>query len=108
MLSERQKEIPGTHKVRPVSQQALAFPQGFADEPDLTMFQISQAAVNNAGGPAAGSCPEVVLLKQENPALRPRALSRDGSAVDSTSNNDNVEILALERWPVRLGEVHMA
>ena len=86
------------HQVGTFLQQATALRQGFTDQPDLRVFQVAQAAVNNSRGPTSGTRGEVLLLDQKCAASGAGALARDGHAVDSTTDDNHLEVFAFQ-WP---------
>ena len=89
----------GMHQVRTLPQQAPAFEQRLAHQPDLGVFQIAQAPVDDARGPAGGAGGKVVLLNQQGTAAGAGALPGDGDAVNSAADNDHLEAFAFQRTP---------
>ena len=53
------------HQVRALLQQAPAFDQRLADQSELGMFQVAQAAVNDARGTTGRAGCKVVLFDQQ-------------------------------------------
>ena len=97
----------GMHQVRALLQQAPAFEQRLADQSELGMLQVAQAAVDDARGAAGGAGGEVVLLDQQGAAAGAGAFPGDGNAVDSAANDDDLEALAFERPPDWGSVVHI-
>ena len=95
------------HQVRALLQQVSAFDQRLADQSELRMFQVAQAAVNNARGTTRGAGCEVVLFDQKRPASSAGAFPRDGNAVDSPANDDYLEAFIVEWPPDWRGVVHV-
>ncbi len=89
----------GMHQVRPLLQQAPAFEQRLAHQSELGMFQIAQAPVDDARGPAGGAGGEVVLLNQQGTTAGASAFPGYGDAVDSAADNDHLEAFAFQRTP---------
>ncbi len=87
------------HQVRTLAQQAPAFDERLTHQSDLTVFQVAQASVDDAGGPAGGAGGEVVLFDQQRTTAGPGAFSRDGDAVDSAADHDHLEAFAFQRTP---------
>ena len=87
-------------------QQASAFDQRLADQSELGMFQVAQAAVNDARGTTGSAGCEVVLFDQKRAASGAGAFPRDGNAVDSPANDDYLEAFIVEWPPDWRGVVH--
>ena len=81
--------------MRRVRQQAFAFAQRLAHQPDLSMFQITQSAVNDASGSAGGAGREIVLLNQQRALAPLRTLPSNSDAVDAAADYQNVKSLVL-------------
>ncbi len=76
-------------------EQALTLAQRLAHQPDLSMLQVAQPAVDNAGGSAGGAGGKIILLNQQRALAPLRALARNGNAVDAAANHQNVKALVL-------------
>src|SRR5262249_48465850 len=63
---------------------------------EFTMFQITQATVNDSRGAAGGSGREVVLLKDQRAYAAPGAFACDCDTRDTTANYHYVEFLVEE------------
>lgn len=87
------------HQVRALAQQPFPFANRFPYEIDFAVLQVTQAAVNDAGGAAGGAGGEVVLLDQQGAAPGAGAFPRDGNTVNSAANDDDLKALAFERPP---------
>src|SRR5437868_228501 len=90
----------------PRAQQPPPLAQRFGDQAELAMLQVSQPAVNNAGGPAGSAAGEIILLQQQRALARARALARDGDAIDAAADHRHIEALAVEGGSDRLGHLH--
>ena len=73
--------------------------QRLAHQPDLGVFQVAQAAMNDARGPAGGAGGEVMLLNQQRTTAGASTFPRDGDAIDSAADHDHVEAFAFQRTP---------
>src|SRR5690242_17130069 len=107
VLVEREQKMNWVHQVRALLQQAAAFDQRLADQSELGMFQVAQAAVNDARGTAGGTGCEVVLFDQKRPSSGSSAFPRDGNAVDPAANDDYLEAFIVEWPPDWKGVVHV-
>src|ERR1700751_3750590 len=94
VLIEQEKKMDGLHQVRAFAQQSFAFADGFPDQIEFAMFQVAQAAVNNAGGSAGPSRAEVVLLNQQGAPSGASALARDRDSIDPSTNDNYMKVLA--------------
>ena len=79
--------------MRRLRQQPLAFTQRFAHQTDLSMFQVTQPAVNDSCGAAGGSGGKIILLNQQRALAPLRTLARNGNTVDAAANHQNVKAL---------------
>ena len=52
------------HQVRAFAKQAISLPYRFANQIQFSMFQVTQAAVDDACGTAGDARSEVILLDQ--------------------------------------------
>src|SRR5713101_849022 len=87
------------HQVWALLQQTPAFEQRLAHQSELGVFQVTQAAVDDASCTAGGAGGKVVLLNQQGAKTGARALPGDGHAVDPATNDDDLEPLTFERLP---------
>jgi hypothetical protein len=94
--------------MRAFAQQPLALAQGFADQIEFAVFQVAQAAVDDAGGTAGDAAGEVVLLDQQRAFAGTGAFPGDGNSVDAAADHDEVEVLAVERGAGFDGKGHFA
>jgi hypothetical protein len=77
--------------VRRRPQQYLALDQRLADQPELVVLEVAQAAVNQLAAARGGALREVVLLAQQHLEPAPRGVARDARTVDATADDDKVE-----------------
>ena len=89
----------GMHQVRTLPQKAPAFEQRLAHQSDLGVFQVAQAPVDDARGPAGGAGGKVVLFNQQGTTAGASALPGDGDAVNSAADHDHLEAFAFQRTP---------
>ena len=68
-----------------------------ADLIKFAMLEVSQAAMNDAGGAAGDARGEVILLQQKRAFAGARTFTGDGDAVYAASDDHHVEVLAFER-----------
>jgi hypothetical protein len=92
--------------MRLLTQEALAFAQRFADQRNLAMLQVSQAAMNDASGAASRARRKVVLLEQQSALARQRALPRNGNAIDAAANYHDIKATAVEQWSLPGDSIH--
>src|SRR5436309_10063018 len=90
---QRQQKLQRSHQMRRLHQQALALTQRLTHQPDLSMFQVTQAAVNNSRGPAGRAGGKIILLHQQRALAPLRTLARNGHAVDAAADHQNVKAL---------------
>lgn len=84
------------NKVGSLAQQAFALTQGFTDQVELSMLEIAQAAVNDARRAAGNAGSEIVLLDQQRTLARACALTRHSNAVDASTDDHDVKVLAVQ------------
>ena len=70
-----------------VREQDLALVQRFADQPELVLLEIAQAAVDQLGRGRAGMGGEIVLLDQQHVEPAPGRVARDRRAVDAAADD---------------------
>ena len=76
--------------------QPLPLPQRLAHLPNVAVFEVAQASVNDASRTAGRACGEIVLLDQKRASSCPRTFASDGDSVDSAANHNHVETLVLQ------------
>ena len=87
----RQHEREGLDDVRRDPQHDLALGERLADEPELVVLEVPEAAVDELGAPRRGRGSEIVLLDQEHRQAAPGGVARDPGAVDAAADNEQVE-----------------
>ena len=88
---QREHKASGTHEMRTLIEEAFALAQGFANEAELSIFEVPKSAVNDARGATGGSGGEVVLFEKEHTPACARTLSRNGDTVDSSTDHYDFE-----------------
>ena len=107
------------HEVRGGADEVFALAQGFADEAELAVLEVAEAAVDEAGGAGRRAGAEVVALDEEGLVAGELGFAGDAGAVDAAADDDDVEllvgdlgerwphvvVLSREQWRCRMGEV---
>jgi hypothetical protein len=88
--------VNGIHQVRPFLQQPLPLAYRLLHQRQLSVFQIAQAAVNDAGRTAGDARSEVVLLDQQRALPGPRAFARQSHAIDAAADDYDLEVLIIQ------------
>jgi hypothetical protein len=78
-------------------QQPPSLAQRLAYLPNVPVFEVAQAAMNNAGRATGGACCEIMLLDQERPPSGARAFPGNGDSVNAAANHKHMETLVLQR-----------
>lgn len=84
-------------------EQAGAFAQGLADEAEVEVFEVAEAAVDEVGIAAAGAVAPEVFLEEEDAGSAAGVAPAEGEvagqagAVDAAADDDDVEVLPGER-----------
>ena len=88
----RQHERQRLDDVRRLPQHHLALGERLADQPELVVLEVAQAAVDQLGAPLRRGRGEVVLLDQQH--LEPAAggVARDARAVDAGADDEEIEL----------------
>ena len=73
------------------SKQHLALDQRLANEAELVIFEIAQAAVDELARARRRSLRKIVLLEQQRRKTAARGVARDAGAVDAAADDDEVE-----------------
>ena len=85
------------HQVRAFAEQAFPLADRFAYKIEFAMLEVSQAAVNDARGPASHPRGEIVLFEQKRALSGAGTLARDGDSVDATADDHHMKVLAFQR-----------
>ncbi len=91
---ERQR----VHEVRRERDQELALEQRLADEPEVEVLQVAQAAVDELGRAARGAGGVVRALDERDAVAARGRVERDARARDAATDDDEVERLGGERF----------
>ncbi len=93
---ERDQEREGRDQVRGVVQEALALGQVLVDQPELTLLEVADTAVDHLGGFRRRARCEVPFFDQRRPQTPARCIERDARAGDPTTDDQHVELLVGE------------
>src|SRR5690349_6512531 len=104
---QRQQELQRPYEMRTFRLQSLSLAQRLAHQPDLAVFQVTQAAVNDARRPARRAAGKIVLLHQQSPPARLRTLPRNGDTIDTAAHHGYVKALAVQRTPLSDSVLHL-
>ena len=81
--------------MRLLAQKQLAFLQAFADQPQLSVLQVTQAAVDNARGPAGGARGEIILLEKQRAPSVSRTLPCNRHPADAATDHDDIKVVSI-------------
>src|SRR6266480_993108 len=102
----RQHEAQRPDDVRCRAQQHFPLDQSFANEAELIIFQIPQAAVDELAGARTRSLRKVVLLAQHNAEAAAGGVAGNSDAVDTAADNEKIDEIgwhyALAAFPADL------
>src|SRR5205085_4557245 len=97
--------------VRRGGEHYLALSQALADQLELILLQVAQAAVDQFGGGGAGMAGEVVLLDQQHLQPAPGRVARDRAAIDAAADDEEIEGVhagsITSCWPVQTQFSHL-
>jgi hypothetical protein len=96
VLVEQEQEVNRMDEMRALAEQAFALANRFADQVELSMFKISKAAMDDAGGAAGNSRSEIVLFDEQGAFSGAGTLPGYGNAIDPAPNDHHVEMLAIQ------------
>ena len=77
----------------------FALDQRFADQPELVIFEIAQAAMHQFRRPRRGAAGQVVHFTKENRVSPAGRIAGDAAAIDAAANDREVENLTQGRSP---------
>jgi hypothetical protein len=80
-------------------QHQLAFPEGFADQAELQLFEVAEAAVEQLAGPARRAGGQVSGLDERDPQAPRRGVQRGPDPDHAAADDDDVEGLGLQASP---------
>lgn len=79
-----------------LAQQRFPFAKRFPDQPELTVLQIAQAAMDYSCRAAGYPGGKIVLLNQQRALAGARALPRYGNSVNAAANHHHLELLSFQ------------
>src|SRR5581483_815535 len=91
---ERHEEGKRPDTMRRDPEQDLALSQVLAHEAEIELFQIAQAAMNQARGAGGGPIPEILPLEQGDAQTAQSGIPRDPASDDAPADDDEIEGLA--------------
>ncbi len=97
---EREQEVLETDEVRRQAQEAGPLAERLADEVDLHLLQVPEAAVDQAAGAGRGSDGDVVLLHQRDPEAAADGIEERPGAHDPAPDDEQVPGLVGEPFEV--------
>ena len=77
----------------------FALDQRLADQPELVVFEIAQAAMHQLGRPRRGAAGQVIHFAEENRVSPAGRIAGDATAIDAAANDREVENLTQGRSP---------
>ena len=86
----RQHEAQRPGDVRRARKQHLALDQRLADQPELVVFEVAQAAVDELGRARRGGAGEIALLEEHDLQAAAGGVARDAAAVDAAADDREV------------------
>lgn len=81
----RQHEAHRPDDVRRRAQQQFAFPQRMANQLEIIILQVAQAAVDKLGAGGGGVLSQIILLAQKHAQTASGCISGDTRAIDPAS-----------------------
>src|ERR1700736_6720998 len=69
----------------------LALDQRLSDQPELVIFQVSQAAMNQLRRPRRRPAGQIIHFTKKNRITPARRIARDTAAVDAATDDSEVE-----------------
>jgi len=76
------------------------------DEPDLTLLQVAQTAVDQLAALRRCSRAQIIFLDQQAAQTTCCGIDRDAESRDAAANDDDVEVTAVGAGDVRSSLVH--
>src|SRR5579863_6143281 len=95
----RQHKAKRADNVGRDSPENLAFDQRLADQAELVIFEIAQAAMHEIRRPRRRPARQVIHFTEENRIAAPDRVTRDAAAVDAAPNDQEVENPVQGRFP---------
>ena len=98
LLAERGDQERGrVDEVRRELDQQLALQQRLADQPEVEVLQVAEAAVDHLRGAARGADGEVIALQQRDRIPARRRIESDPGAGDPAADHDHLEVRPRDR-----------
>src|SRR6202023_2439623 len=69
----------------------FALDQRLADQPELVIFEVAQAAMHELGRPGRRPARQIIHFTEENGISTARRIARDAAAIDTPSDDREVE-----------------
>src|SRR5581483_10992507 len=94
---QRQHEMQRVYKMGALGEQAIALPQRFPDEIQLSMLEIAQSAMNNARRAAGRAGGDIATLQQQGSRPTASTFAGNGDTVDAAADHYHLEAVSIER-----------
>jgi hypothetical protein len=91
----RHHEAQRPHDVRRRAQQRFTLLQRLADEAELVVFEVAQAAVNQLRAARRRVRRQIVLLAKQHRQAAARRIARDAGAVDAAADDEQIVAIRL-------------
>ena len=85
--------------MRTFFQEAFAFAQRLAYQPNVPMFEVAQTSMDNACSAAGGAAGKIVLFCQQYTAPAKRSLTCDGDTIYPATNAGDVKMGTFDPLP---------
>ena len=72
-------------------EQHLALDQRLAHQPELVVFEIAQAAMDQLARARRGALRQIVLLAEDHGEAAARGIARDAGAVDAAADDEKID-----------------
>ena len=86
----RENEPARAHEMGRDTHQNFTFGERFANKPEVQVFQIAQATMNQLGGGRRSGGAKISLLTQINRQSASRCVARNAAAIDAAADDRNV------------------
>ena len=93
---ERQDHRHRTHQMRARTQQPFALVQRLADEGEMTVLQVAEAAVHEPRAARAGAGGDVAPVAEHDRQAANRRFARDRRALDAGPDDEEVTCRSFE------------
>src|ERR1700679_3176768 len=95
----RQHETQWTNDVGRDLPEDFTLDQRLAHQPEIVIFEVTQATMHELGRPRRGAAGQIVHLAQENRISAADRVARDTAAVDAPADDSEVEGSVQRRFP---------